>query len=55
MTIPLRQIFYCDLCEKEYKCENIFTRDLHIRRYHDGKVIADAVKQYTRIIFEDMK
>ena len=55
MTIPRKEIFFCDLCEKEYRCETVFTRDLHIRRLHSAKVIGDAVKEYTRIVFEDMR
>lgn len=47
--------FYCELCDKTFKNGNVFSQDLHIRGVHSAKVIGDAVKQYTRIVFEDMR
>ncbi len=46
--------FYCKLCEKEFKHANAFSQDLHIRRFHDAKIIGDAVKLYTKEIIEDL-
>lgn len=47
--------FYCDLCNKEFEHATPFSQDLHIRRFHADKIIGDAVKQYTKIVFEDLR
>jgi len=47
--------FFCELCDREFKDAHMYSQDLHIRRYHSDKIIGDAVKQYTRIVFDDLK
>ena len=47
--------FYCSLCDREFKDKSAFGADLHIRRLHSAKIIEDAVRQYTKAIFEDLR
>lgn len=53
--IPRGQKFWCDICDKDFKQNTVFDQDLHIRRYHEGKIIDDAVKKYTRVILAGME